>query len=154
MNPLARFSFALARSAPGLSQLLNRSLAPILRRSPHSILRLLASRLPPPDQEVLSDSRLFAMFAESYREAFRQGGRGAALDLSLYAKPWEISVASIRVSCHLWHGELDSTVPVTMANRLAAALPVCRARIYPEEGHFSLPVRRMEEVLAALIASD
>jgi hypothetical protein len=39
-----------------------------------------------------------------------------------------------------------------MGRRLAAALSGCRARFYPEEGHFSLPVRRIEEILATLAA--
>lgn len=151
MNTFARASFALARSAPPLSQLFNRVLAPVLRSSPRLMLKLLASRLPPPDREVLSNAGTFAMFADSYREAFRQGGRGAAHDMILYAKPWEIAVQSIRVPCHLWHGEQDTTVPVAMARWLAAALPKCSARFYPDEGHFSLPVRRMDEILAALI---
>lgn len=151
MNAFARASFALARSAPSLSQVFNRVLAPVLRSSPRLMLRLLASRLPPPDREVLSNPATFALFADSYREAFRKGGRGAALDMILYAKPWEIAVESIRVPCHLWHGEQDTTVPVAMGKRLAAMLPDCRARFYADEGHFSLPVRRMDEILAALV---
>jgi hypothetical protein len=38
-----------------------------------------------------------------------------------------------------------------MGKRLAAAIPGCRARFYPGEGHFSLPVRRMNEILSALL---
>jgi pimeloyl-ACP methyl ester carboxylesterase len=154
MNPFARASFATARGAPVLSRLITRALASVLRSSPRWTLRLLASRLPPPDQEVLSDAGVFGMFANSFREAFRHGGRGAALDLTLYAQPWDTVAESIRVQCHLWHGEQDTTVPVAMGKRLAAALPGCRARFYPDEGHFSLPVRRMEEILGALAARD
>ena len=54
MNSFARASFALARSAPLLSRLFNRALAPLLRRSPRLLLKLLASHLPPSDQEVLA----------------------------------------------------------------------------------------------------
>lgn len=151
MNSFARASFALARSAPLLSRLFNRALAPALRRSPRLLLMLLASHLPPSDQEVLADPEVFGAFADSYREAFRQGGRGAALDMTLLARPWETAVDSIRVPCHLWHGEQDTTVPVAMGRRLAAAIPGCRARFYPDEGHFSLPVRRMDEILSTLL---
>ena len=150
MSPFGRFSFALARHAPGVSQLFSRTLAPVLRHSPQLILQLLASALPPPDAEVLSDPKVLALFADAFREGLRQGGRGVALDLNLYAQPWEIAVESLRVPCHLWHGEQDTTVPLAMGKRLAAAIPGCRAKFYPEEGHFSLPVRRMDEILAAL----
>jgi pimeloyl-ACP methyl ester carboxylesterase len=151
MSPFSRFSFALARSVPGLSKFFNFALAPILRGSPRWILKLLASRLPAPDRAVLADPKLFAMFADSFREAFRQGGRGAAYDMTLYVQRWETRVESIRVPCHIWHGEQDTTVPVAMGRRLAAAVPGCRATFLPDEGHFSLPVRRMDEILSVLV---
>lgn len=151
MNTFARLSFAAARGTPALSQLFNRALAPALRRSPGLLFRLLASQLPVPDREMLSDPGVFTRFANSYREAFRQGGRGAAYDLTLYAQPWETEPEAIRVPCFVWHGELDTTVPLAMGKRLAVAIPGCRARYYPDEGHFSLPVRRMGEILSALV---
>jgi pimeloyl-ACP methyl ester carboxylesterase len=151
MNPVARLSLAAARHAPALSQWFNRMLAPALRNHPGLAFRMLASQLPPADREVLSDPGIFDRFADSCREAFRQGGRGAAYDLTLYAKPWETAAESIRVPCHLWHGEQDTTVPIAMGKRLAAAIPGCRARLYADEGHFSLPVRRMDEIFAALV---
>jgi pimeloyl-ACP methyl ester carboxylesterase len=151
MNSFARLSLAAARNAPALSQLFNRLLAPALRNSPGLILKLLASQLPPADREVLSNPDVFGMFADSYREAFRQGGRGVAHDLTLYAQPWETALESLRVPCYLWHGEQDATVPIAMAKRLASAIPDCRARFYADEGHFSLPVRRMDEILSALV---
>lgn len=154
MNPVARASFAVARAAPALSRLLTRALAPLLRNSPGLMLRLLAAQLPPPDREVLSRPEVFGMFADSFREGLRQGGRGVALDLTLYAQPWQTVVETIRVPCHLWHGDADTTVPVEMGRRLAEALPDCRARFYPGEGHFSLPVRKLEEILAILAARE
>jgi len=150
-NAFARFSFALARRAPALSRLLNRALALLLRDSPRLMLKLLASELPPPDREVLADPSVFAAIADSLREAFRQGGRGAALELILYARPWDIAPESIQVPFHVWHAEPDTTVPVATGKRLAAAIPGCRARYYADEGHFSLPVRRMDEILADLV---
>jgi pimeloyl-ACP methyl ester carboxylesterase len=152
MNPFARLSFSLARRTPRLSQLLNRGLAPVLRGSPHWMLKLLSGNLPPPDRKVLSDPATFAIFADAFREAFRQGGRGAALELTLFALPWETALESIRVPCHVWHGEQDTTVPVEMGRWFARSVPACRASFFPEEGHFSLPVRRMDEILAALVA--
>jgi hypothetical protein len=39
-----------------------------------------------------------------------------------------------------------------MGKRLAAAIPGCRAEFLPDEGHFSLPVRRMDQILRTLAA--
>lgn len=154
MNPFARLSFALARRTPRLSQLLNQGLAPVLRGSPHWMLKLLSGNLPPPDRKVLSDPATFAIFADAFREAFRQGGRGAALELTLLALPWETALESIRVPCHVWHGEQDTTVPVEMGRWLARSVPGCRASFFPEDGHFSLPVNRIDAILRTLAAAQ
>lgn len=154
MNPFARFSFVLARRVPRLSRLLNRALAPALRDSPHWVLKLLSSRLPPADRKVLSDPTTFAIFADAFREGFRQGGRGAALDLTLYARPWETAPESMRVPCHVWHGEQDTTVPVEMGRWLARSVPGCRSNFFPDDGHFSLPVNRIDGILEALAAAQ
>ena len=151
MNLFARFSFALARHAPGLSRLFNCALAPALRNSPRWTLRLLASKLPPPDRKLLSDPRVFALFADAFQEGLRQGGRGVAHDLALYAGTWETALASIRVPCYLWHGEQDTTVPVAMGRWYEREVPGCRARYFADEGHFSLPVNRMDEMLGVLL---
>ena len=57
---------------------------------------------------------------------------------------------TIAVPVLLWHGAIDPTVPVAMGRRLQELIPGCDARFYPGEGHFSLPIRRMDEVLCAL----
>jgi pimeloyl-ACP methyl ester carboxylesterase len=118
------------------------------------MLRLLASRLPPADKKVLADAGTFAIFAAAFREGFRQGGRGAALDLTLLAQPWETALESIRVPFHLWHGEQDTTVPVEMGRWLARSVPGCQATYFPEDGHFSLPVNRIDEILRTLAAAQ
>ena len=154
MNRFARLSFALARRTPRLSQLVNRGIAPALRGSPRWMLKLLSGNLPPPDRKVLSDPATFAIFADAFQEAFRQGGRGAALELTLFAQPWETTLESIRVPCHLWHGEQDTTVPLEMGRWLARSVPGCRATFLPEDGHFSLPVNHIDEILRTLAESQ
>jgi pimeloyl-ACP methyl ester carboxylesterase len=51
----------------------------------------------------------------------------------------------------LWHGERDRIVPPAMARATARAVPDCRASFYPGEGHFSVPINRAEQILAALL---
>lgn len=147
----ARSSFWLARTAPRVSAALNFSLAPVLRACPRVTLKLLAARMPPPDRAVLADPQVNRILDASLREAFRQGGAGAAYDLTLYAKPWDFDPRSIGTPAYLWHGEQDTTVPVSIGRRAAAALAGCRTEYFADEGHFSLPVRRMRPILAALL---
>ncbi len=52
---------------------------------------------------------------------------------------------------HLWQGEADANVPVSMARHQAQTIPNCRATFYPGEGHL-MSIDRMGEILAALLA--
>ena len=151
LEVFARMSFRLARSAPALSRTVNRALAAVLRRRPELLDMLLAADTSAPDRVVLADPEVGAMLAASLREALRAGSKGASHELGLLARPWDFDVTTVRLPCHLWHGEQDRTVPVEMARRLAGLIPGCRATYFAEEGHFSLPLRHADTVLKTLL---
>lgn len=106
-----------------------------------------------PDQAALLVPGVSAAVAISTVEAFRQGIRGVAYEARLYARPWGFRLEDI--ACPrllLWHGERDPLVPIAMGRAVAARLPQCQATFYPDEGHFSVLVNHMGEILAALRA--
>ena len=84
------------------------------------------------------------------KEAFRQGGRGAADELMLLTRPWTFRPEEIRIPVRLWHGEADAVVPVGMGRYLAAAIPGCRAEFIPGAGHY-LVFDRIGPFLDAMI---
>jgi pimeloyl-ACP methyl ester carboxylesterase len=90
--------------------------------------------------------RVREVFQASLPETFRAGGRGPAWELRLYARPWGFGLQDVRMPVHLWHGEQDANAPVAMGRHLAAAIPDCRTRFYPGEGHLHF-VERLPEVL-------
>ena len=68
-------------------------------------------------------------------------------------KPWGFKLEDISFdNIHLWHGELDVNVPVSMARAVAKAIPNCRARFYPNETHLSVAFNHVEEVMGAMIS--
>jgi pimeloyl-ACP methyl ester carboxylesterase len=93
--------------------------------------------------------RVREVFKASLPETFRGGGRGPAWELRLYARPWGFRLQDIRMPVQLWHGEQDANAPVAMGRQLAAAIPDCRARFYPGEGHLHF-VDRLPEILRAV----
>jgi pimeloyl-ACP methyl ester carboxylesterase len=105
------------------------------------------SRLSAADQQALQDRELRDTLIASSMEAFRHGVRAAAADGLIYARPWQFGLEQIKVAVNLWHGESDVVVPPSMGRFLASRIPNCRARFYPEEGHFSLPFGRAKEIL-------
>jgi pimeloyl-ACP methyl ester carboxylesterase len=145
----ARLSFFAARRWPGIARWLYAEPAGRLLRS-RPLLALHLLQVAEPDRPVLERADIRNLLQESIREAFRCGGRGALEELKLYASEWGLDLARIDCPVHLWHGEKDRTVPVIMGRHLAAAIPNCQARFYRKEGHFSLPVNHMEEILRPL----
>jgi pimeloyl-ACP methyl ester carboxylesterase len=127
-----------------------RVLGPFLRIFPRTVLALLNVDAPEADRKVLAEVGLREMYVAAFREAFRQSGRGAAWDLYLYTRSWEVDPAAVRTATCLWHGEGDRTVPVAHGRRYARIIPDCHAKFLPDEGHFSLPVRHASAIIRTL----
>jgi pimeloyl-ACP methyl ester carboxylesterase len=111
------------------------------------VQRLMTADVPACDKEIIA--RIAEPYAAMRREAFRQGPAAFATELALGARPWGFRIEDIRVAVQLWHGELDVSTPLAMGRHLAAAIPGCRARFVPGEGHF-VAYSRWREILAAL----
>ena len=109
-----------------------------------------ANRLPSLDRETLLDQGIRSALALAFRESVRHGHRGPCHELHLAARPWDFAPESIRVPLLMLHGEEDQVVPASMTRALAQAIPGAQARFYPGEGHYSLPVRHVGEVLEFL----
>jgi pimeloyl-ACP methyl ester carboxylesterase len=103
----------------------------------------------PADQDVLADPDLRRLMIENSSWLYRQGGRGMYDEALALARKWGFEPADISPPVHLWHGELDDTVPVSMAHFMARSIPQCDARIYPDEGHHIL-FSRWAEILTTL----
>jgi pimeloyl-ACP methyl ester carboxylesterase len=71
-------------------------------------------------------------------ESFRQGARGAALELLLFlARPWGFQPEELAVPVHLWYGTEDVTVPIGMGRALARAIPGSHLVELRDAGHLA-----------------
>jgi pimeloyl-ACP methyl ester carboxylesterase len=138
---LLRWSFHLAR--PFLSFRAPLRLRPLL-------LKMLLLRSC--DAASLRDNAAFEAIFESQRRAWRNSAEGVMADAQIYAQPWGFAVEDVRVPVRLWHGKEDRAFAVTLAEELAKRLPNCKARFIENEGHYSLPIRCMREILQDLIS--
>jgi pimeloyl-ACP methyl ester carboxylesterase len=129
-----------------------RFLAFAARRQPQYILEMLTLSSSEADRRLMQDAEVSGAIITSIREALRGGAAPVILDMRNYAQPWGFHPHEIGARVHLWHGEADTTVPVSIGRYLAARLPNCEARFLPGEGHFSLPVNHVEEILRPLVA--
>ena len=124
-----------------------------VRRNADRVVRSLSRSMPAVDQAILTRPEVWAAMRDDYREAFRQGSRAAAHEMRLYLRRWDIDPKAIPLPVLLWHGDVDTTVPVSMGRFMASAIPNCRATFYPGEGHMLL-IDRMNEIDGALLASQ
>lgn len=143
--------FFLGRRLPWLAKISLWRIAYQVRRNPEGTLRRMIVALPDPDKAVLARPEVKTAMKDNVVEAFRGGSRGAAYELLLYTRPWGFLLEDIATRVNLWHGEQDVSVPPTMGQYQARTIPNCRAIFYPGEGHFSLVINHMEEVLSGLL---
>jgi pimeloyl-ACP methyl ester carboxylesterase len=101
------------------------------------------------DQAALSQPDVRGRMIANSGELYRHGGRGVYEEALVLARRWGFSPADLRVPVHIWHGEMDRTVPLRMAHYLARSIPGANATFYPDDGHLLL-YHRWPEILAAL----
>ena len=140
---------------PGKSALMRKLLLMLMamgfRRNPDRFLSQMKDAVAEPDKLLLAQPEVVQTFIYSMREAFRSGTRGASWDAVLYKRPWGFRLQDISMQIHLWHGELDTQVPVSVGLYIADAIPDCHATFLKDEAHISLPHNHIEEILSILI---
>jgi pimeloyl-ACP methyl ester carboxylesterase len=104
------------------------------------------------DQLLMADPRLREIMIENASEVYRQGGRGMYVEGRILTGRWGFRPEEIRTPVHIWHGDLDDTVPAEMGRHVASLIPGCRASFYPGEGHHLL-YHRWREILGELSGS-
>jgi len=149
---LYRWMLALHARRPGLLRTMFRLVRPWasakvpLRLRPFVLLTL--QRM---DAEVLRDSQAFEACFESSRQAWRVSSKGVMADAEIYGQPWGFALEEVQVPVRLWHGTRDRTFSFHLAEEVAARLRNCQLRIVENAGHYSLPIRHIERILADLI---
>jgi pimeloyl-ACP methyl ester carboxylesterase len=135
---------------PGTIRWLGRQLARQVARRPDVILQLLLLTAPAVDRELLKQADVRDTMIASGRQAFARGHSGVASDLEIYGAGWGFNPAAIALPVILWQGRADRTVRPAMAEYLSACLPACQLRLIDGEGHFSLPIKYMDEILSEI----
>jgi len=145
----------IAMLLPGKSVLMRKLLLILmamgLRRNPDRFLLQMKDAVAEPDKLLLAQPEVVQTFIHSMLEAFRSGTRGASWDALLYKRPWGYQLREISMQIHLWHGELDTQVPVSVGQYAANAVQDCQAKFLPDEGHLSLAHNHIEEILSVLV---
>jgi len=153
--PLYRWMLALYRTRPVLLRRLFHIARLILSLRPPVWFRPLLLKmllLRPCDAASLREDAAFEAIFESQRRAWRGSAEGVMADAQIYAQPWGFAMEDVHGPVRLWHGKEDRAFSVRLAEKFANRLPNCKPRFIENEGHYSLPIRRMREILQDLIS--
>ena len=149
-----RVLLALAARAPVLARGAAHLIAAWIRLSGDRYIRFMMAGLPSPDRDLFADPGYRSIMTENMMAALRQGGRGAAWELTLIVQPWDLRIENVPGRVRLWQGLADEILPAALAQDLARALPACEARYFPTEGHLSLMAHHADQVLEDLVTAD
>jgi pimeloyl-ACP methyl ester carboxylesterase len=144
--------------APGKSPVMRRLILMLmsygLRKKPEKFVSQMVEGLKGPDKVLVLEKPELAkkIIGIGFAEAFRPGIAGVQHEAGLYARPWGFQLQDITAEVHLWHGEQDDNVPVSVGRYVADAIPNCRAKFIENEGHLSLPYKYVQEYLSVLVA--
>jgi pimeloyl-ACP methyl ester carboxylesterase len=150
----ARFGCVLSRRAPRLLSWAFSSIGRCMKWQARNIVPLLGRIGPESDRLLLAQPWLRNALIASHSEAVRASHEGVCQDLRILASPWGFNLADIRIGVHVWHGKLDTVLSPDVSRYIADAIPVSRFRMYRDEGHVSVPINRMEDILGAFAFSS
>lgn len=88
--------------------------------------------------------------AASFRKAVSAGVTGWCEDDLAFLRPWGFDLAAIGRPVGIWQGGQDHMVPFAHGEWLAAHIPTARPHLLPSDGHLSIGVGRLPEIVAEL----
>ena len=121
-----------------------------LSSKPAKGLKKFVEGLPEPDRLVLSKTDAQDFVAASAVEGVRQGSGPLLEEIGIYSRSWGFKLEDLNVPVSLFQGEVDIDVPASMARHQASLIPDCEINLYPDDGHFSLLVNHIDEIIASL----
>lgn len=111
-------------------------------------LRAFISTLGPRDQEALAALESARIIMSSGRVGLESGHRAMTVDGNIYNSDWGIKLETVTYPIRYWHGSLDLNIPASLVQKFTSRLPNATLTIMEGEGHYSLPILRVREILA------
>lgn len=153
MYKFARTGFDLARKTPEffIRMTINQFLKGF---NPEARIDQMIEKLSVADRKILSQPEIRASLLESIALALRQGAAGMVFDLRTVTAPWPVDFAAIKCPHFIWHGLEDKVLPHSLSELLHKLVPHAKLKLFPGEGHYSLPLQYSAEILADLTGKN
>jgi pimeloyl-ACP methyl ester carboxylesterase len=146
---IKEFSAALEGEGP-LREYLEPHLGHYRTITADEVVASLSSVLPDVDRTALSGN-IGLDLATQFHSAFEVGIDGMVDDDLAFTQPWGFDLHEITVPTMIWQGELDLMVPFAHGQWLASKLPHASVHLESGEGHLSVGVGSLEQMLDELV---
>jgi pimeloyl-ACP methyl ester carboxylesterase len=104
-----------------------------------------------PDYFFLKEVDKLNLFLHyTVKEACRHGAAGPVQEARSYFQPFPFSLRDIQTPVHFWWGTEDNAVAYVHAQRLEQELPHVTPHYKPGEGHISIYLKHIDEVLQTI----
>jgi pimeloyl-ACP methyl ester carboxylesterase len=147
---LEEFGAAL-KGQEALEAYLEREAAAIHDVRPDDVAASLGGLVSDVDKAALTGGYAEYMASVLHR-AVSTGIAGWRDDDIAFASPWGFDLGSIQTPVAVWQGGEDRMVPMPHGAWLAAHIPGAEVHLLPEEGHLSLALNKIGDVLDGLLA--
>lgn len=141
---------AAAQGEQVLRPLLQAYEAELREITAEGVVSAMSGLLPDVDQAVLTSTSYGETVAARFRAALATGVDGWLDDDLAFVQPWGFALDDVRVPVSVWQGSEDLMVPFTHGGWLVEHLPDARPHLIQGEGHLSVVVGKLPEVLTEL----
>ena len=126
----------LAKSFPFLLKIMLKIQAKQLKKNPQKALIGFLKIMDESDQIVLKDERVMQVIQSMFVEAFRNGSKGVAHEISkILVRKWGFKLNEINVPVTFWQGKQDNNVPYQWAELMSNEINNSELKLFPDEGH-------------------
>lgn len=126
----------LAKTFPSLLKILLKFQNKQMAKNPKKALQGFLKIMSEPDKKVLEKEAVISVIENMFKEAFRQGSKGIAYEISkLLVNDWNFDLAKIQTPVLFFQGLKDNNVPYQWAEYMANEIMHSTLKFYPEKGH-------------------
>jgi pimeloyl-ACP methyl ester carboxylesterase len=134
-----KIAFFLARRLPWLLKASYNAQKKLIKQDPEKFMEQMKEgnkHLNEWDRQFLQTEEQLKGTMMHLSEAFRVSVDECINEAVLMTKPWDFSLAEIKIPVDIWHGENDTMAPTDEIKKLAPTIPNCQTHYIPGAGHF------------------
>lgn len=146
---VAEFGAALKGITP-LTEYLTREAAGLRDLTGDAVAAALGGLVSDVDKAALT-GEYAAHVAKGFKDALRSGIAGWRDDDLAFTMNWGFDLAAITTPVAVWQGDQDRMVPYAHGQWLASAIPGARVHLKPGQGHLSLALTSLGDILDDLL---